>query len=51
MANIMADELSHAASHPEQIGKSGNLEKGHEALMQLNNAFKRLAVYTDKIIG
>ncbi|MBU1169023.1 MAG: response regulator [Proteobacteria bacterium] len=47
-ANILAKDLSEAASTLEKIGKSGCLDQGPLALEQLKEEFKRLVLYADE---
>lgn len=47
-ANILAGDLSTAASRLEEIGKSGQLEAGPDALELLKKEFNRLTRYADE---
>jgi len=50
-ANLTADELSRIAFELENLGKSGMLEEGDEALERLKKEFYRLENYTKGIDG
>jgi len=46
-ANLIAKELSEIAFELENIGKSGDLKEGIDALERLKKEFQRLEVYTN----
>lgn len=48
---MAADDLSEIALELENIGRSGSLEHGTEALERLEEAFYRLEVYADSKWG
>lgn len=50
-ANLAADDLSEIALELENIGRSGSLEHGTEALERLEEAFYRLEVYAESKWG